>query len=621
MKDKILKVLEQYVEFVVLAIVVIAFCFYLSMQFMGNPNAAKAGRSGPLTSPGEVEGVLRDKAKSLLAGLSVEAGDRDALQGLETPGHSDLQERYRVVANERMVPSGFRPFLTATKGPIDQEGGTVGSEATLVHVPTVPAPPAAFVYQTFDTLTPDAVDSDDTLKERFDESPFDVTWMTIAAEFDVAQVLEEFKASGPDGARALSERWYDGRVDVLDVVVERREVLSDGTVGEPTDVELLPGQVSFRADLEGEHTASDRDAMLKSIRDERTQEQVIRPEFLATKSGRWEGPGDALARIERGGDEPPEQRLRRLLEKRQRLEDELDRAGGNSGGGGPSGGGGGPGGGGFGGGGGGFGGGGGGFGGGGGGPAPGGGDNDDERLIRRLKRQLKRVNKDIKAVAGQLGLSDEDLESWEPESDTQAEAFSLEGKLWVWVHDLDVQPGHTYEYRVSVSVYNPLFAKALSLPESQRELAVPLAVRSAPGPWSDPIDVHPPMLAYAMRAMAVGQGRGLAGPLDLGVAQFELFKFHDGAWHQSTQVAQPGDEIGAVGGAKGDTDFSTGLFVMDVVADPMAEQLEIDTGRGAIVLLGRDGVDGVVDMRRPLIDRAAVKPWVDDEAEDEEVPG
>jgi hypothetical protein len=105
------------------------------------------------------------------------------------------------------------------------------------------------------------------------------------------------------------------------------------------------------------------------------------------------------------------------------------------------------------------------------------------------------------------------------------------------------------------------------------------------------------------------------------VAQFELYKFHDGAWHQSTQVAQPGDEIGAVIGDAGDTDFSTGLFVMDVVADPMAGQLEVDTGRGAVVLLGRLGTDGVIDTRRPLIDRAAIKPWVDEQIGEEEAPG
>ncbi|MDG2476274.1 MAG: hypothetical protein P8M32_00075 [Phycisphaerales bacterium] len=639
MKNTILRLLERYVEFLVLGIVVVVFALYLSMQFVGDPNAGKDRKAGGTVSPADVNDVLDRRARDLKREL--EKTGSAGMQGLTAPEASDLLDRYLHLAQSSTVPPRFEAFAVGPRGPVDKEGGDAATtELAKVNVPSIPAPEQAFVYQSFDTLADTVVAEYDTLADQFDETPFDVSWLTVAAEFDLDEVLARFRSKGEDGARALSERWYNGQVDVLDVVVERREVLADGTSSEPELINLLPGQLSFRERIEGEVSAGDRDNILNDLRGKLSQQMVVRPEFLPTMAGRWEDPEETSAKLSRGGEEDPRERLIRLVEKRKKLEDELERAGGGTGGG-PGGGGGGGigGGGGMGGGGGGMGappGGGGGMGappggGGGMGAPPGGGGgmgsppgDDPQRLIKRLQQRIRRLTTDINRLARQLGWSEEDIESYEPEEAADDEAFSLKGTLWIWAHDIDVEPGKTYEYRVSAVVYNPLFAKSLSLPESQREIASDVSLASLPGEWSDPYRVRQPTRAYVLRATAPGQGRSIAGPLGLGVAQVEIYRFYNGQWHSSRQSIQPGDEVGVVKerpSGEGPMDFTTGWYVVDIVADPLATPQNADSGRGAVVLFGQEGVQGVVEVRYPLVDRATVKPWIDEASDSDESEG
>jgi hypothetical protein len=452
-----------------------------------------------------------------------------------------------------------------------------------------------------------------------------VTWLTVAAEFNIDEVLHRFKAEGADGARSMSERWYNGQIDILDVRVERRTVQPDGSFSEPESVALLPGQLSFRTRIESDVSARDRDDILDELHSDVNQQLVVRPEFLATTAARWEDPAEAAARVARDGEEDPRERLVRLIIRRRKLEEQLAGLGGGGGDtpggggasppiggggiggggmggpggpGGPSGGPGGPGG-----------------VGGGGGRQPGG---DRAQLIKRLERQIRHASIEITSLAKRLGWTEEQIEEAEPGGDEVAAPFELRGTLWIWAHDIEVEAGTSYEYRVSVDVYNPLFAKSLSLPEAQRPLAKQVSLASLPGDWSEPISVRPPTLAFMSRATAAGQGRGQAGAMGLGVAQVEVYRFHDGAWHISKQTVQPGDTIGGLVEAEdGDSlDFATGWYVLDILPDPLATALEADSGRGALVLLGSIEGGGVSEVRRPLVDRAAFRPEVEEITKD-----
>ena len=611
MKNTILRLVEQYIEYAVLGIVVVLFCVYLAMQFVGDPNAASGGKGSSPISPADVNGTLEVKAKELQDAMGVKG-----LKGLVQPESPDLLERYEAAAGEPVVSSTWSSFAVAPRGAVDEEGGQAAVEVTAVNVPDVPAPSQAFVYQSYDTLTEEAVSGNDELTARFGAAPHDVTWLTVAAEFNIDEVLNRFKSDGADGARSMSERWYNGQIDILDVRIERRTVQPDGSLSEPEPIALLPGQLSYRTRIEGDVSARDKDEILDDLRSDVNQQLVVRPEFLPTTAARWEDPAEAAARVARDGEEDPRERLVRLIVLRRKLEEQLAGLGGG-GGDTPGGGGASPP----------IGGGGGGLGeppagggggvGGGGGPSGGQPGGDRAQLIKRLERQIRRASIEITSLAKRLGWTDKQIEEAEPGDGEAAAPFELRGTLWIWAHDIEVEPGASYEYRVSVDVYNPLFAKSLSLPESQRPLAKQVSLASLPGKWSEPISVRPPTLAFMSRATAAGQGRGQAGAMGLGVAQVDVYRFHNGAWHISKQTVQPGDTIGGLVEAEDgqSLDFATGWYVLDIVADPLATALEADSGRGALVLLGSIDGGGVAEIRRPLLDRAAFRPEVEEVAE------
>jgi hypothetical protein len=608
---------------------------YLAMQFVGDPNAGKGG-----IGPAEVNSILQDKATALKRSLEREGVG--GLHGKVVPDPPDLLDRYQTLAGASVLPPRYQSFAVASRGPIDEDGGEASEELTEVHVPTIPSPEQILVYQSFDTITESAVSELESLSNRFESAPFDVSWLTISAKFNIDEVLSRFQSKGDEGQRAMSERWYNGRIDVLDIVVERREVHVDGTKSEPEQIQLLPGQLSFRERIEGDVSAGERDGILSDLRSGVSQQMVVQPEFLPTKFGLWDDPEEAADKLSRGGDEDPLERLQRLIERRRKLQEELDRIGGGGPDGGPGGGPGGIGGGGGGmggpggigggggmggpGGGGGMGGpgGGGGMGGPGGGAPGGSGGDDRDRLIKRLQQQIRRMTNEIKRLARVVNWTDEQIEEYEPGEPAEAAAFELSGTLQIWAHDLQVQPDETYEYRISAAVYNPLFAKSLNLPESQRALAEDVSLASLPGEWSDPIRVERPTRAYVMRARAPGQGRGLAGPLDLGIAQVKTYRFYNGKWHVSRQSTQPGDTVGMVEKDEGDgtlMDFATGRYVVDIIADLLASDEYAGSGRGAFVLFGQEGFDGLIDIRSPLIDREAIKPWIDEEPDEDGMGG
>ncbi|MCH2141326.1 MAG: hypothetical protein MK100_09905, partial [Phycisphaerales bacterium] len=337
MKTKILALVEQYIEFVVLGGVLIIFGLYAAQQFVGNPNAAKQKGSKELVSPGEVNETLETRAKLLKQGLaegeSSSSGQAN-LGNLTPPDASDLGDRFDEITEAPILPNEFLALAPAFKGPVDVTGDAPVVASKDIAVPVIPSATEVFAYQSYDTLTEEAVQSDPELASAFPQSPRDVSWLTVAARFDIDETLRRFAAKGPDGGPAISSRWYDDRVDVLDIKVERRRQMEDGTWSEPETIELLPGQVSFRAEIDGEVTARVRDAVLEELRRGMTQQQVVQPEFIATKSARWEDPEEIVARIGRGGGDDPGEMLRRLLDRRQRLEMDIQQAGGSPGGGG-----------------------------------------------------------------------------------------------------------------------------------------------------------------------------------------------------------------------------------------------------------------------------------------------
>lgn len=108
----------------------------------------------------------------------------------------------------------------------------------------------------------------------------------------------------------------------------------------------------------------------------------------------------------------------------------------------------------------------------------------------------------------------------------------------VWAHDLTVEPGKTYRYRLIVSVLDPLF-KQTQVNETQFEqyhnkLALgPDEQELAESPWSDEVRIDPAYYFFLVGGNPSQQR-----------AEVEVWRIFDGAWRSGNFDLNPGDPIG-----------------------------------------------------------------------------
>ncbi|MCC6680730.1 MAG: hypothetical protein IT445_07495 [Phycisphaeraceae bacterium] len=129
----------------------------------------------------------------------------------------------------------------------------------------------------------------------------------------------------------------------------------------------------------------------------------------------------------------------------------------------------------------------------------------------------------------------------------------------VWAHDLTIQRGHTYRYRLMVSVVNPLFREnrvqadqkaenynKISLGPSEQELAA--------APWTDPVVIESEFNFFLVSA-AQQQ-----------VATVEVWRYFDGMPRKADFTIQPGDPIGRPSQIDGlSIDMNVGAVLVDLV--------------------------------------------------------
>lgn len=133
----------------------------------------------------------------------------------------------------------------------------------------------------------------------------------------------------------------------------------------------------------------------------------------------------------------------------------------------------------------------------------------------------------------------------------------------IWAHDLTVEPGQTYRYRLIVTVLNPLFRQD-RVPDEQREyyydkLALgPDEQTLAETSWTDPVRIDPEYYFFLVGGSAENE-----------LAEIEFWQIYDGAWRRGEFQVRPGD--------------------------PIAGQVEIETAEGTIALdMGAEAV--LVDL-------------------------
>jgi len=142
------------------------------------------------------------------------------------------------------------------------------------------------------------------------------------------------------------------------------------------------------------------------------------------------------------------------------------------------------------------------------------------------------------------------------------------GQVEVWAHDLTVEPGRTYRYKLVATVLNPLFQNQ-QLPEEQAEenkdrvSLAPTQIEIEAADWSEPVTVEPKYHFFAVGGNASAQS-----------AEVQVFTIFNGAMQAQSFQVQPGDPIGGVvertfpDGSVHNIDMRVGAVMVDIVSSP-----------------------------------------------------
>ncbi|MBT8484205.1 MAG: hypothetical protein KJO43_01410, partial [Phycisphaerae bacterium] len=328
MQRKGISIWEQHLERLVLVGAVIFFVVFTAMQFLRAPNSVELSSEGTV-KPGEVDELLRDKAVALRARLAPEAGPE-----LDIPNRARVSDEFEnalaasVSPDDGVTPSHRRVVIV---GEFD-----VRLDVEYVE-PEIPAPTQVVVEQYFDALADEVVSAHPELQERFPEVPYDLTWMTAAAVFDIKAVRDEYGKTGPDGESPIPVNWFYNNIHVFDVEVEREERAGDEWTN-LVKLDPLPGQITLRDRLEGEVDSALRNELIAYLGEPGAQNAILRPDFFATRNEAWSPPDPRFGGEVAGmtDDEREALRLRkrlarttadrdRLFEKHAELGGSMDR--------------------------------------------------------------------------------------------------------------------------------------------------------------------------------------------------------------------------------------------------------------------------------------------------------
>lgn len=631
MKLKGINPFERHVEKIVLAGGALAVLGVAAWQFLNAPAVTFGGRQ---VAPGEVDSLLEERARALQAQLRGESTIKIPEEGvaLAAPTFD------AAIAKEITPRSSLRIASPALASALIKT--TENAADVWYHEPVFAGMQMLDVIQTADALTPDsakrALVIAPGLASRFtaSEGPQDVVWTTPVARLDLKSIRAELTRAEP-GAKppraALPGVWYQDTPFVVDVVFQRREVLPGGAFGPTQTVPVFSprdAELDFRSRI-GSAKAELRDTVFGILRNPADQTQILQLPFFETVNGSFVSPTVRMDAAETSGSGADDQvDTRRLMQMKtqletkrraaQKLSDELKKLGGpwdeakekeeeerrrqdererreaergNKQGGGGSGGG---------------------FGMGGGGMDgrnKGAGGAEDaaakERERRRIEEQrktktrlMKRYETEIADVEKQLGAAPT---SGGSEVASKLPDVAHDEEVMVWGHDLEVEPGHTYQYRVVAHLYNPFFARGNQLVKAQdeKELDQAFTIATAEGPWSKPVVVSPRVRFFVTQANAG------AGQLGMGTAQVEVYRLVDGQWRRSEMQVQPGERIGRVddrakSGNKS-VDFTTDFYVAAIVDDLEQKPTGDRTRRPAMVVV-RPLQGGPEEIRSPESD-------------------
>lgn len=115
---------------------------------------------------------------------------------------------------------------------------------------------------------------------------------------------------------------------------------------------------------------------------------------------------------------------------------------------------------------------------------------------------------------------------------------TIPSQIKVWAHDVTVEPGATYRYRVIVTVLNPLFRQTRPPAQQQEQYQNKLVLGPSEeeieqSPWSEPVQIDAETYFFIV-----------GGSAQQRLARVEIWRLHGGAWRASEFDVQPGDPVG-----------------------------------------------------------------------------
>ncbi len=549
MKLKGISVFEQHVEKIFAGIIFVALLAILAWQFLAGPATVTVNKAQvPLNGAWS---AVAEEARRVQSRLN-------ANQPPDGEGGSAAIEQI-VSFNDKfrgpVTPSRQLAVAIGDKASLGAVGGEIATTITPLGELTVPAPAAPYGSSHLTLISPaEAMGKPEVAAILPAAMPFDKAGVTVETTFSGIE-LQDALTLDPDGvegpARPMPRHWWDGAIQIVDAELQREELGANGQWIGLTTIAPLPGRFSLREDLA---ESFDGAAQLKERARMATvhAELIRRPQYYASAMGeKWTTPAERREADDRlvaqAGVADEASRVRRQVESRredlQRVQQELASVGGgstrapdapprpspppNSTGKGPGGG-----------------------GGGGSGERPQPPRENDQRR-RTLERQVERFTSEVATLIERLRNMGEDVSMYGAEMQNPAAGAGgaaegqVEGPLLenpsvrIWAHDVFVERGKTYRYRLVVVLNNPMFGQANVMVPEQKQWAEAAVIRSAPSEWSEPVRVDDETYFFITSANATDRMNRTAS------ARAEMFIFKWGRWRKGDVQLEPGDRLRA----------------------------------------------------------------------------
>ena len=506
--QNILNMLERHVEKIVLVLVIVVLLGALTLQFVGDADTVEVG--GREVALDQAWDPVQEQAEALRAGIESSSDELEGLEEIENrPGEAqNFRESLLAQGALRQMEIGNLP----RPGGLDPVSGAGPDAQYRVSLQQPPAPTDVIAREHLGTIHPQEVMRAPGLAAYLNEQPYDSATVSVEAKFSGAAFRETLVTDpdGPDGELdAIPDIWLNG-VQPLVVRLERQRQIAPGVWGETEAVGPAPGQFWVGDEIaEAQNAAQARGAVQRAAQNEW---EVVQPRFYSVMFGpEWTPPSERTEEVENpllkfqaqqiGGelreamarlDEFNKQLADPDLSQEERRAIEVERR-----------------------------------------PA--------DREVRRLQNQLRQRNLDWREVLADLEAAE--LAEREAQGTSGRETREPLGELLeqdalsIWAHDVTVERGETYRYRLTLVMTNPLAGREAALASEAHEAAGQPVITSLPSAWTEPVSVAAETYTFITQAALPDEVSPRAR------ATAEVFVFRWGHWRRGASQVRPGDVV------------------------------------------------------------------------------